>query len=294
MAVPAAAGRAPDVPPAAVTVELVADLLGDQLARAALRRGQAAALVGRLLHDPTLAGERARRVAAAAGVELAPAYWPAVVACAGDPPPPDLADHLDRELAGAVPGALCALVDDQLVLLHPDGDGGPPPVRCFERIAASVRRRAPATRARVYAAHTPAAPGELAAQVTQLARLGRRDAESGGGPPVVIARRYELDRLLCESLAPADARGFVEDRLGALIAWDRDHRTDLLRVLEAALDFPRHEQAARRCFMHRNTFRHRFRQAAELLGGDLDDPDARLAVHVALKLRRALPAGGAG
>jgi DNA-binding PucR family transcriptional regulator len=42
--------------------------------------------------------------------------------------------------------------------------------------------------------------------------------------------------------------------------------------------------------MHRNTFRHRLRQAAEALGDDLDDPDVRIAVHVALKLRKVLTA----
>jgi DNA-binding PucR family transcriptional regulator len=38
--------------------------------------------------------------------------------------------------------------------------------------------------------------------------------------------------------------------------------------------------------MHRNTFRHRLGKARELLGDDLTDPKTRLAVHVALKLRR--------
>jgi DNA-binding PucR family transcriptional regulator len=38
--------------------------------------------------------------------------------------------------------------------------------------------------------------------------------------------------------------------------------------------------------MHRNTFRHRLRQAARLAGDPLDDPERRLALHVALKLHR--------
>jgi sugar diacid utilization regulator len=63
-----------------------------------------------------------------------------------------------------------------------------------------------------------------------------------------------------------------------------------LRVLEAALDHRRHEDAADHCFMHRNTFRHRLRQATDLLGDDLAHPDARLAVHIALKLRHAVDA----
>jgi hypothetical protein len=46
--------------------------------------------------------------------------------------------------------------------------------------------------------------------------------------------------------------------------------------------------------MHRNTFRHRLREAEALLGDDLSDPDARLAVHVALKLRQLISGRGAG
>jgi DNA-binding PucR family transcriptional regulator len=33
------------------------------------------------------------------------------------------------------------------------------------------------------------------------------------------------------------------------------------------------------------------RQATDILGCDLEDPDVRLAVHVALRLRRLLGAG---
>jgi purine catabolism regulator len=105
---------------------------------------------------------------------------------------------------------------------------------------------------------------------------------------VVPASEYALDHLFRQIVSTAEARSFVEHRLGALIAWDREHGSDLLRVLEAALDVPRHDQAARRCFMHRNTFRHRLRLALDVLGDPLEDPNARLAVHVALKLRAGM------
>jgi DNA-binding PucR family transcriptional regulator len=124
--------------------------------------------------------------------------------------------------------------------------------------------------------------------VARLLRLCSLGPRADPAHPVVSARQFALDGLLWEHLATTDAESFVEDSLGGLIAWDSAHRSDLLRVLEAALDFPRHDEAARRCFMHRNTFRHRLRQATDVLGHDLDDPDVRLAVHVALKLRRRL------
>ena len=78
------------------------------------------------------------------------------------------------------------------------------------------------------------------------------------------------------------------DQIGALLAWDGERHGDLLTVLEAALDYPQHEQAANRCYMHRNTFRQRLQMATQVLGHDLEDPDVRLATHVALKLRRMI------
>jgi DNA-binding PucR family transcriptional regulator len=131
---------------------------------------------------------------------------------------------------------------------------------------------------------------EVGAEVARLSRLWRFGPQAGERDPVSPARRFALYGLLRDGLPDADAQRFVRERLGPLIDWDRAHRTDLLRVLEAALDHRRHEDAADCCFMHRNTFRHRLRQATDLLGDDLAHPDARLAVHIALKLRHAVDA----
>jgi DNA-binding PucR family transcriptional regulator len=106
--------------------------------------------------------------------------------------------------------------------------------------------------------------------------------------PLVSVRHYALDRFLTRTADSPEASEFVRQQIGPLIAWDRQHQADLLTVLEAGLDAPRHDVAAARCYMHRNTFRHRFRHATKILGDDLEDPEVRLAVHVALKLRRIL------
>ena len=81
------------------------------------------------------------------------------------------------------------------------------------------------------------------------------------------------------------ATGFIEQQLGALEAHDRRHGTTLERVLELALDHSDRGAAADAAFMHRNTFRRQLRKALELLGSDLDCPEERLAVHLALKMR---------
>ncbi len=269
-------------------LEVIAALLGEQLTRAALLGGQTAAFVRRLVSDPDIGAERARQEGAAVGVALADAYWPAVLAWATVCPRPDLAESIDRQAKRLVGGSLTAIVEGHIVLLYPGGEAASEAIAWLEQLVARVRNLMPSSRPQAIAAEEAVALGELSAQVTRLLRLCGFEPRAKPTQPVVWARQYALDRLLWDNVATPEARDFVEDRLGALIAWDREHRSDLLRVLEAALDFPRHDHAASRCFMHRNTFRHRLKRATDVLGDDIEDPDVRLAVHVALKLRRGL------
>jgi DNA-binding PucR family transcriptional regulator len=148
---------------------------------------------------------------------------------------------------------------------------------------AYARRRSGA-RVHALAGHGAVAPAELPAAVEDLVELSRaRDA--AGDAPVVRAERPGLERLLSQGLDGHAAAAFVAAELGPVIAWDARHHDDLLAVLEAALDCPHSGEAAERCYMHRNTFRHHLRRACDLLGQPLDDPRRRLALHVALKLR---------
>ncbi len=320
LTVAAAAARAPAVPPAgwrvvpitqarallavlavgdddgghdderAQLLQLIATLVREQLTRAALLRGQTAAFVRRLVTPPGLGAERARREGPAVGVAPAGAYRPAVLtwpsgACEGG-----LAERMDREARALARGALTATVDEHLVLLHPST--GDDPVAWFAQLVDRVRELAPSSGAQAVAADRAVPIEALSREVATLLRLAKLGPRAETSSPVVGAGRYALDRLLWDNVDAREARAFVEDRLGALVAWDGEHGSDLLRVLEAALDFPRHDRAASRCFMHRNTFRHRLRQAIDVLGEDIDDADVRLAVHVALKLRHGLPRAG--
>ena len=273
-------------------LELIAALLGEQITRARLVRRQTAGFVRRLLSAPGMGAERARQEGEAVGVAVADAYWPAVLACSGASRRPDVATSIDREARRLVPDSLTATVDGHIVLLYPGCDAASDTAAWLEQLVARARRLMPSSRAQAIATEAAVPLHELNGQVARLLRLSAVGPRADPAQPVAWARQFALDGLLWEHLATPDARVFVEDRLGALIAWDRAHGSDLVGVLEAALDFPRHDHAARRCFMHRNTFRHRLRQATEILGHDIEDPDVRLAVHVALKLRRGPAAAG--
>ena len=270
-------------------VELLSTLLADQLQRVALLRARAGELLRRLLGDPDLGPARARREAAECGLELAGAYWPAMLGWCGRAPRPDVAATLDAEAFTRAGGALNVALGEQMILLHPGGgaEAGERALEWFRSVAGRAQRLAPSARPQVIVGERALPLDELSAGVAELGAVWRTARRGANERSVVSVRHYALDRLLARFADTEEARDFVRRQIGPLIAWEEEHQGDLLSVLETGLDFPRHDVAAARCFMHRNTFRHRLRHAVDVLGDPLEDPAARLAVHVALKLHRA-------
>jgi DNA-binding PucR family transcriptional regulator len=177
------------------------------------------------------------------------------------------------------------------VLLVPeDSQGGPSRGRLHDLVSSVVEAaRAARPGAQIYTVvGDRVRPGEqLAAVASRLRRLGRY-AWARGGDDVVWARRYSLACLL-ETLDPRQASAFIDAQLAGLQAYDREHGTNLQRVLELALDHDDRNTAARAAFMHRNTFRRQLRKALELVDVDLACPEERLALHLALKMRFSRP-----
>jgi hypothetical protein len=286
-----AIGPRPDAePPAQQVLEALIALLADQLRRASLLEAQRRAFVRRLVSARCLDVIRARREAEALGLALAAAYRPHLLGWRGPPPPPERAEALARHADRLEPGGLVTLADRWLVLLAPRDDDG----AWASAVVARARALAPEARPQALAADRDVAVGRLGGEVARLAWTWGLGGPPPEETPVLPGRRYALATLLGDHVRGPAARSFVEERIGRLTEWDRTHGSALAEVLEAALDHPRHDLAARCCHMHRNTFRRHLRQACDVLGEDLDDPDARLAVHVALKLRRWLAAAASG
>jgi sugar diacid utilization regulator len=272
-------------------LDVLPELVAEQLQRVALLRAQRAAFVRRLLSDRRFSAADARREARDLGLDLAEAYWPAILTWHGVTPPGPVVEGLARDALSLAEGSLTAILSRRIVLLHPSrkaGGGDARPLDWMREIVRRARELAPSFPAQAIVGEAAVELGAVSAGVAELDALRRLGPRVEGERLVVSAREYALERLFWDSLDGAAARRFVDEQLGPLAEWDREHRTDLLSVLEAELDFPRHDQAARSCFMHRNTFRHRVHQAREVLGDTLEDPDARLAVHVALKLHKLL------
>lgn len=223
-------------------------------------------------------------------------WWPAVVALEPGDPDPALITGVEELLTRDAAAHLALRVDDgTLVLLLAQAEATAE--RAFEvrlvveQVAALVRARRDGAHVRAVIARSSVPPAAVGARVERLRRLircQRSDGTSAGG----VCSESSL--ALVELLGGADqarAAAFVRGQIGALLAHDRTYGTRLADVLEIALDEPHRSDAARAAYMHRNTFRRYLRRAADLLDGDLSDPDERLAVHVALKLVRAAPRG---
>jgi purine catabolism regulator len=82
---------------------------------------------------------------------------------------------------------------------------------------------------------------------------------------------------------------FCERTLGSLIEYDLRQHADLLKTLEAF--FACHgnlSQTAEMLIVHRNTLLYRMNRIEEIAEIDLDRPETRLALHLALTIRRLL------
>lgn len=111
------------------------------------------------------------------------------------------------------------------------------------------------------------------------------EGTSGGGndhlAPILDALRADPER----------ARYYAH-MLDPLRRYDREHHGDLVKTLSAYL---RHGgnavAAAGALYIHRNSMRYRLARIRALLALDIDDPDTRLALRVALLLAADEPSG---
>jgi purine catabolism regulator len=96
---------------------------------------------------------------------------------------------------------------------------------------------------------------------------------------------YRLLSLLLESV---ELRSFFRETLGGL-AEEAHMNDEFVLTLEAFFEAHGNlSQTANSLHVHRNTLLYRMERIAQIGGFDLDNPETRLAVHLALKIRRLL------
>src|SRR5207249_7760508 len=86
---------------------------------------------------------------------------------------------------------------------------------------------------------------------------------------------------------------FLRDTVGELVAYDERNRAGLMTTLEAFFasnGLP--TETAQRLKVHRNTVLYRLRRIEEIGRLKLDQPASRLDLHLCLRIRDVLHAGG--
>jgi sugar diacid utilization regulator len=113
---------------------------------------------------------------------------------------------------------------------------------------------------------------------------------AGDSPATLHFARLGALRLIFHLADNPELRAFQRDVLGPLETSDTARRSEFIRTLEAFLRAGgNHMRAARDLNVHRNTLIYRLERIQELLGGaNLEDPEMRLNVQLALKIRAAL------
>lgn len=134
-------------------------------------------------------------------------------------------------------------------------------------------------------ATAPAQIHRSASEAHDAAQLGRTVLG-----PRHIARPGDLGvyRLLLALRGSGDLQPFIQRTLGPLLD-DERHGSTLIETLEVFFASNGNgARAAETLHLHRNSLLYRLHQARELLGQDLDDPEVRLALHLAIKGLRVL------
>jgi purine catabolism regulator len=84
---------------------------------------------------------------------------------------------------------------------------------------------------------------------------------------------------------------FCQETIGKLIEYDRTQGTELVETLSAYFGHKSNlSQTAEALFVHRNTLLYRMERIREISGLDLDNPETRLSIQLALRAHRLLTA----
>lgn len=167
-------------------------------------------------------------------------------------------------------------------------------VESARRLADNIRRQASAE-----SANDPLAIG-IGRPAAAL--LGLRDSYKEARQALSMARRLadpnplyfgELNvyRLLFQLEDSPELAAFCQEIIGTLTEYDRAQGTDLIETLTAYFAHKGNlSQTAEALFVHRNTLLYRMERIREISGLDLDNPETRLSIQLALRAHRLLTA----
>jgi len=244
--------------------------------------------------------ERIARQAEVLGHRLPQSAWVVVLEPDDDSTEAALAprgrqDRLDGALSGLIrsrmPGALTLVRSASAVFLVPDELAGD--LASVEKLAGQVLAAAgPVMRpgsASVGIGNLANGVGELARSYVEARQALRLTRRAGSRGRVASYRSLGAFRLLLEVQSPDSLRRFVDELLGPLLQYAQSRDTPLLETLEAlsAARWVR-RAAARNLGIHINSMTYRVERIQALTALELDDPETRVAISIALRARAML------
>jgi len=193
----------------------------------------------------------------------------------------DIGAALRHELAAMrVPALISQRSDAMLAVVAGDHDLA----RLYERLSTALS----STRGTIGAGGRYIAE-ELARSFAEASRALHIRAESRR--PFGLSNHDDLGllRILDTSGDGVELDRFVDEWLGVLVDYDRDHHSDLVRTLGVYLDAGgNYDRTGDALLIHRSTLRYRLSRIRALSGRDLTDPESRLNLHIAVRVRAAL------
>lgn len=200
---------------------------------------------------------------------------------------------LEREVARIEPGYLSAVKDHTVFLLVPvdSNVSGTQLKKLGEQIRNSLK-------AQFKDAHIAVGLGRVHPGLDDI-KLAYQEARQAlgmgarlfGGDRVVFFGELGIYRLLFSLHGTPDLQAFYEETLGPLLQYDRKNGAELVKTLRAYFSSCGSlTDAADKLHLHRNTLLYRLHRVREIAGLDLDDPETRLALQLALRIGETLQA----
>ncbi len=124
-------------------------------------------------------------------------------------------------------------------------------------------------------------------EARQALFMARRLAE----PNPLYFGELNVYRLLFQLEYSPELGSFCTEIVGRLVEYDRAQGTDLIETLSSYFAHNGNlSQTAEALFVHRNTLLYRMERIREISGLDLDNPETRLSIQLALRAHRLLSA----
>lgn len=256
----------------------------DRAVVAAEERAQVS-IIEELLIGASLSTESLRSRAARLQIDLEAEHAVLAIAAGAGMPAVAVAEVVQRECRRTFNGAPIGVIGDRAILVSERSDGRIG--EAAEQLRQVINRRFSDTAVSIGVGGQLAGADGLRRSYRQAVDALRLGREIFGTGRTTLYSDLGLYRLLLSIRENPELDEFYQDTMGKLATYDAKSDGELLRTLEAY--FSSHgspTEAAERLHVHRNTLLYRLQRVRSIAGIDLEDPEVRLSLQLALRVRR--------